>query len=276
MGGEIADCAYRRFYEQAGRDYPEEEMVYRTLSGRLRLAFILGTIGDWKGRFLDIGCNAGTVLTRLPNPRKFGVDISLSVLGRFRRADSEIPLAVTDAQDPACFRPGVFDGILCSEVLEHLPDPGKAFLGISRLLASGGRALVTTPNYRGKRPGWVPVGVLARFGVKGMKGDLYFHTAFRPEELENLAEAAGLAVLESGTLEKEVKYAAKPGVLLFAVPRWFNRKLLHSARLDMLLQNGLDRVTLAVYTCLRRLYVHEWLNRRIKEGVRSYILVHKT
>ena len=250
--------------------------MYRTLSGRLRLAFILGRLGDWKGRFLDIGCNAGTVLRSLSNPRKFGMDLSLSVLGRLRRVNPEIPLVVADAQALECFRPGLFEGILCSEVLEHLPDPGRAFLGIARLLAPGGRALLTTPNYRGHRPDWVRIGVLARFGVEGMRQDRYFHTAFRPEELEGLARAAGLAVLESGTLEKEIKYAAKPAVLLFGLPKWLNRELLHRAWLDMLLQNGLDRVTLAAYACLRRMHVHEWLNRRINEGVRSYILVQKT
>ncbi|MBN1895813.1 class I SAM-dependent methyltransferase [bacterium] len=271
----MAAAEYKNFYEQAGRCYPEEEMVYRTLSGRLRLAFILGRIGDWKGRFLDIGCNAGTVLKRLRNPEKYGADLSLSVLRKLRRGNPEIPIVAADAQNLECFRAGIFMGILCSEVLEHLPDPGRTFLGIAGLLAPGGLALVTTPNYRGHRPEWVPVGVLARFGVVGVRKGLYFHTAFRPEELEGMAKSAGLTVLESGTLEKEIKVAAKPAVLLFWMPRWLNRKLLRSGRLDMLLQNGFDRITLAAYAFLKRLHVQEWLNRRIQEGVRSFILVQK-
>jgi SAM-dependent methyltransferase len=44
------------------------------------------------------------------------------------------------------FSDSSFDFILCSEVIEHLPEPEKAFSHISRLLVSGGQAIITTPN----------------------------------------------------------------------------------------------------------------------------------
>jgi ubiquinone/menaquinone biosynthesis C-methylase UbiE len=38
-----------------------------------------------------------------------------------------------------------FDVILCSEVLEHVPDPVKALFEMDRLLSKGGKMIITTP-----------------------------------------------------------------------------------------------------------------------------------
>jgi ubiquinone/menaquinone biosynthesis C-methylase UbiE len=40
---------------------------------------------------------------------------------------------------------GSFDAVLCSEVLEHLPDPGKALRELARVVRTGGRLIVTAP-----------------------------------------------------------------------------------------------------------------------------------
>ena len=39
-----------------------------------------------------------------------------------------------------------FDIVLCSDVVEHLENPKKCFVEISRVLKSGGTAIITTPN----------------------------------------------------------------------------------------------------------------------------------
>ena len=43
------------------------------------------------------------------------------------------------------FACGAFDSVLCTEVLEHLSDPGRAVREIHRVLRGGGAALLTTP-----------------------------------------------------------------------------------------------------------------------------------
>jgi|SRR5215472_16690541 len=43
------------------------------------------------------------------------------------------------------FDSGVFDCVLCTEVLEHLADPARALSEIHRVLRNGGRAFLTTP-----------------------------------------------------------------------------------------------------------------------------------
>lgn len=40
-----------------------------------------------------------------------------------------------------------FDSILCTEVLEHVPDPGRAWAEFSRVLRTGGRILLSAPMY---------------------------------------------------------------------------------------------------------------------------------
>lgn len=40
---------------------------------------------------------------------------------------------------------GSFDAILCTEVLEHVPDPVKVIAELARLLRSGGRLILTAP-----------------------------------------------------------------------------------------------------------------------------------
>jgi 2-polyprenyl-3-methyl-5-hydroxy-6-metoxy-1,4-benzoquinol methylase len=39
-----------------------------------------------------------------------------------------------------------FDYLICTEVLEHVPDPTKTFAKLSRLLVPGGQAMITVPR----------------------------------------------------------------------------------------------------------------------------------
>jgi SAM-dependent methyltransferase len=72
---------------------------------------------------------------------------------------------------------GAFDLILCSEVLEHIPDDGRACDELARVLAPTGRLLVTVPT-----PPAVPDPAHVREG-------------YPQEVLEALLAARGLAVL---------------------------------------------------------------------------------
>jgi len=52
------------------------------------------------------------------------------------------------AADAAClpFKDGVFSHVVCSEVLEHLPDDRKALEELSRVMLTSGRLIVTFPH----------------------------------------------------------------------------------------------------------------------------------
>ncbi len=51
-----------------------------------------------------------------------------------------------DLNNQIDWRPGYFDAVICSEVIEHLENPRLTFRTINRLLKTGGRLLLTMPN----------------------------------------------------------------------------------------------------------------------------------
>jgi SAM-dependent methyltransferase len=78
------------------------------------------------------------VFARLPGIERVTADL---------HAPADLRLDITDMDLPD----GDFDLILCSHVLEHVPDDRKAMAELRRVLADGGLCLVLTP-YRPDRP----------------------------------------------------------------------------------------------------------------------------
>jgi ubiquinone/menaquinone biosynthesis C-methylase UbiE len=72
-----------------------------------------------------------------------------------------------------------FDAVLCTEVLEHVPDPVGVLRETARLLAAGGTLLVTAPFFS-----------LTHFSP------YYFHTGFSRQFYEHHLPALGFAVEE--------------------------------------------------------------------------------
>ena len=117
------------------------------------------------GSLIDVGCGTGHFLVeinkRFPNITLSGTDFS----------ESSINLSKTVMPKASFFRSdiykegdiaGVFDIVLCSEVLEHLLYPQKALGNLLLLLRAGGSSLVITiPNgrmdtYQGHINFWSP------------------------------------------------------------------------------------------------------------------------
>lgn len=44
------------------------------------------------------------------------------------------------------FKDGIFDSVLCNEVLEHVPEPGTLLMEVARVLRPGGVLLLSTPQ----------------------------------------------------------------------------------------------------------------------------------
>lgn len=65
----------------------------------------------------------------------------------YRSADLSSPLAMdqADITEMHAYADGAFDLVLCSHVLEHVPDDGKAMRELARILAPGGTLLVLVP-----------------------------------------------------------------------------------------------------------------------------------
>lgn len=116
-------------------------------------------------RILDLGCGVGRhVITTymLGNVESVGVDICLKDLctaaERFEKEfqdrnnhEKRLALSAADAQ-ALPFSDGCFDKIICSEVLEHIPDYRKVLGEINRVLKPGGVLVASVPRFF---PEWI-------------------------------------------------------------------------------------------------------------------------
>ena len=64
----------------------------------------------------------------------------------------ESEVLVSRAEDLP-FVDGVFDTVVCSEVIEHVSDPYAVIQELSRVTKVGGNVILTTPNYSAMRFG---------------------------------------------------------------------------------------------------------------------------
>ena len=98
---------------------------------------------------LEVGCGDGSFTRSLAthSSRVTAVDISTEQIARNAVALPQVTFLQHDLAQPMPFANGTFEAIWCSEVLEHLFDPGLALREMHRVLASGGRLLVTVPYH---------------------------------------------------------------------------------------------------------------------------------
>jgi SAM-dependent methyltransferase len=109
----------------------------------LRGACVLDA-GCGMGRYLRVAARGGPALL-------VGLDVSEAVRAAHELAGGEPGVAVVQGdllRTP--FADGVFDHIYSLGVLDHTPDPRRAFLELARLLKPGGRIVVWV--YRKERP----------------------------------------------------------------------------------------------------------------------------
>lgn len=98
---------------------------------------------------LDLGCGEGFLISCLPDLKKIvGIDISKVALNKARKIlknKPNIQLSWGDAQKLNIPNQS-FDKIICSETLEHLPQPEKAIKEIHRVLKKNGLAIISVPD----------------------------------------------------------------------------------------------------------------------------------
>jgi len=273
------DKNYYKFYREVGEKYPEEEIVYSTLRGRLRKKFVLQHLKNQSGLFLDIGCNRGTYLIEYRGGTAFGVDISSHVLygakGKCNEKNLPCNLIVGDAEQLSFLRDNTFDFILCSELLEHVYNPEQVIAHISRLLKPNGTVLLTVPNYTRKKPGWIGIDSLKIFNISGVKDDTYFHTAFKPKELANMVTKSGLRIKDYGSFEKEVRYATKIPVFFYFIFEFLNKLFLRSTEFAQWNKKFLDRFSTVNYIVAKYLFMDSILKSIFQDGARTFVTANK-
>ncbi len=163
-------------------------------------------------RVLDIGSGVGTVDFYIASMgyKVLGVDIS----------DNAINVATKNAKFLGVYKHtkfvrkefpdkipnGKYDFIICSEVMEHLPDEAKSINAISKLLKKGGIVFITTPSENSPLE---KLGLLRKFNKQ--VGHLRLYSI---EKLTDLVKTINLKVLETrkneGVLRK-VLFIYTPG-----------------------------------------------------------------
>lgn len=93
-------------------------------------------------RVLDVGCGSSQVLDGLPQAD--GCDIRLNKLRHKRgRSGALVRASVFDLP----FRSNSYDGVIFSQVIEHLPRDPKILAEVVRVARPGGIVVVGTPDY---------------------------------------------------------------------------------------------------------------------------------
>ena len=97
-------------------------------------------VGHAPVRLLHVAPDFGLYLWLKRQPRLDHVGSDIDAY-RYRHIDGMQTVDLTDAPIPD----NTFDLVVCSHVLEHIPDDGAAFKEIFRILKPGGKALLLTP-----------------------------------------------------------------------------------------------------------------------------------
>ena len=153
-------------YGRAIKDYYEE--LWKSLPADLdppafarRMGLLVGEVraGD---RALDLGCGAGDLTAALARAgaQVVGADVAEAALGRARSRHPGMEFRIVPFDGPLPFEDGSFDLVWSSEVIEHVADTARWLSEVRRVLAPGGRLLLTTPSHGRAR---VALGGVERF-----------------------------------------------------------------------------------------------------------------
>jgi SAM-dependent methyltransferase/tetratricopeptide (TPR) repeat protein len=106
------------------------------------LDFLSLASGQGYHTVLDIGCGSSRIIQELP--KAVGMDILLPKLRFLRNRHSRL---VQGSIFALPFSTHTVDAVVCSEVIEHIPDNPAFFEEMGRVLRPGGTLILGTPDY---------------------------------------------------------------------------------------------------------------------------------
>lgn len=201
-------------------------MEFERIADEKRLQFIISTLQQklpTGAEVLDVGCGNG-VISRSLGARGFsvrGIDVSDKAIARAKQLNvyDNVRFDVVSAEQL------VADGqryhaVICSEVLEHLNEPGKLLEVLYQTLHENGVLIVTVPNGKGprelmvtrpvislsKKNNWMWKLILKVKSTLGYKGttvqsdadDLTHIQFFTKSSLEDLADKTNFRIVRFG------------------------------------------------------------------------------
>lgn len=150
---------------------------------------------------LDVGCGGGILSEAMARAgaRVIGIDLSEKALkvAQLHLLESRLPVEylLASAEEYAAERPGQFDVVTCTELLEHVPDPSSTVAACARLCRPGGHVFFTTINRNPKSYLFAVIG--AEYVLKLLPRGTHDYARFiKPSELARWTRAAGLETEE--------------------------------------------------------------------------------
>jgi SAM-dependent methyltransferase len=142
----------RDYYEELWQRLPAD---LEPPDWELRRDFLLGEVrpGD---RVLDLGSGAGdfTALAAGAGASALGAEVAEAAVSRARRQHPGLEFQLVPIEGPLPFLDNSFDLVWSSEVIEHVTDTARWLSEVRRVLAPGGRLLLTTPSHGRLRVAW--------------------------------------------------------------------------------------------------------------------------
>lgn len=166
---------------------------------------------------VDLGCGSGVYTRMLPSAfrTRVGIDLAphkLHFARAARGAASSVYTAASLLDIP--LGSGSADMALCTEVLEHFPEPGAVLAEVSRILRPGARLVLSSPARVDllALAGWA-IGVTRVQSLNLKEPDVHGHYwYFTPNHLTALIEAAGFRI-ESLNAVPKVHFRGLPRLL---------------------------------------------------------------
>lgn len=135
----------RAYYEDLWERLPDEREIP---DRELRLRFLRAALAPGR-RVLDLGCGGGEFTAAAVNAgaSAVGAEVAEAALAIARRRHPGLEFVRVEADAALPFGDGAFELVWASEVIEHVADTGLWLAEVRRVLAPGGRLLVTTPAH---------------------------------------------------------------------------------------------------------------------------------
>jgi len=141
------------------------------------------------GRVLDAGCGSSLIVQSLNHV--IGMDYNYAKLRFLRRY--EIPL-VNGSAFALPFKDESFDCVVSSQVIEHIPFDASIFSEMCRVLRTGGRLILGTPDYA--KIGWRIIEPIYGFLMPGGYKDEHI-THYTLDQLRQILARHGIEIEET-------------------------------------------------------------------------------
>jgi len=124
---------------------------YNYLKNRSKFSFwfrknflLRPVVKEFSGKVLDVGCGIGEFLQLYQNT--YGIETNKYIINHCRKNGLRVYYG-SALNIP--FKENTFDGVFCSNVLEHLEKPEKAISEMKRVLKKRGILLIIVPTKKG-------------------------------------------------------------------------------------------------------------------------------